>query len=87
MPRVGQGWAHWDVLFQSALWKDSVELGPQGPLRKDGEHHTFQDQGVHALKEGQQGAEAIRPQATRRRRTESFLLPSQLGLLVQALMG
>lgn len=83
VPRAGQGWAHWDVLFQSALWEDSVELRPQGPLRKDGEHHTFQDQGVHALKEeGRQGAGATRPEATRRQRTEGFVLPSQLGLPV-----
>lgn len=62
---AGEGGAsYWDVLLQPALWKDSVELGPQGPLRKDGEHHTFKDQGVHALKEdGQRGAGVARPAA------------------------
>lgn len=48
--RSGPG-SYWDVLFQPALWKDSVELGPQRPLCKYGEHHTFKDQGVHSLKE------------------------------------
>ena len=48
--RAGLG-SYWDVLFQPALRKDSVELGAQRPLCKNGEHHTFKDQGVHALKE------------------------------------
>lgn len=54
-PRGGQGRAglgsYWDVLFQPALWEDSIELGPERPLGQDGEHHTFEDQGIHALKE------------------------------------
>lgn len=59
---AGEGGAsYWDVLFQPALWKDSVELGSQRPLRKDGEHHTFKDQRVHALKgDAQQGAGVAR---------------------------
>lgn len=55
VPRGGQGRAglgsYWDVLFQPALWEDSVELRPERPLCQDGEHHTFEDQGVHALQE------------------------------------
>lgn len=54
--RAGLG-SYWNVLFQPTLRKDSVQLGPQRPLCKDGEHHTFKDQRIHALKQvGQKGA-------------------------------
>jgi hypothetical protein len=33
--------SYWEILFQPAFWKDSIELGPQRPLCKDGKHHTF----------------------------------------------
>lgn len=68
----GRGAPYRDVLLQSALRKDSVELGPQGPLRKDGEHHTFQDQGVHALKDDDKGQQS----RTKQRGCAERLLPA-----------
>lgn len=40
---------YWDKLFQSALWKDAIELGPKLPLGQDSKHHTLQNHGISSL--------------------------------------